>query len=217
MDNAVETVTMYDITPWHNFGFADIDGILLAMHCGGYFDALNQVTVDYEVDFSGTWVSVGTFPGTVPAVPEITGRTRAIASENTLLISALTGIQFSYVRFRIGLVTDASEPNQTPNAFPMTLRFFKRPDLRESGRVEIDVAGTIEAGDFTTADDIWKWLKVIYDMKEVPELTIGSYHTWAALIAIPRVVQTSSPAPEDIVADNTSFDVTIVANFAELM
>ena len=214
----VETEDMADITPWFTLGYANLAGPLLMLQCGGDFDEDNQVKVEYQLDFdeSGDWELLGTFPNTnLPGEVEITGRSEAVEQRDTLLFNELAGVPFTAVRFRWTLIS--SNPNQSPNAYPMVARFLKRPNLRQSIRWNIDVAATIgDRGGHVTPDDIWKELKAVYDLKVVPEITIGPYHTWAVMIGMPFIIE-SSGVRDDMVESVVSDTATIVINIAELL
>jgi hypothetical protein len=210
------------ITPWFALGFQELVGPLLGMSCAGFFDSSNKILVEYQTDLDevSAYTTLGTFPGTVASTPEIVGRSRAVAQDDFILFNSLVGVAAQWVRFRFTLKNSVgvSKPKQSPNAYPLILRFFKRPDLRESFRLEIDVGGTLSGReDLTTVDDLWQELKAIYDLQTVPTLVAGSISTWAVMIGFPRVIQFSEASADDINPNPVAQDATIVVNVAELL
>lgn len=210
------------ITPWFDLGFSELSGTLLTLNHGGYADASNTVAAYYQLDLDSTaWTLLGTFPNTAPEAPEITGRSRPVEDERTLLFSSLEGITFNRVRFKFllhNVVSGDGNAYQTPNAYPMTVRFMKRPDLRESIRIAIDPTETIAMrDDINSLDELWMELKALYDSHDIPKLEAGPVTTWAAMIALPRVLEISGLADDDIVPSTLSEELTIVFNVAELV
>ncbi|MGK2855527.1 MAG: hypothetical protein ACSLE3_15700 [Microbacteriaceae bacterium] len=205
------------ITPWFDMGFNELSGTLLALSHGGYADTDNTVLVEYQTDFNAAvWTTLGTYPNQVPAQPEINTRTNAVENERTLLFNSLSGVEFRWVRFRFTLQSVGDR--RTPNAYPLTVRFIKRPDMRDSIRIAIDVEQTIAArNDIESVDDLWLELKALYDSHEVPQLLAGSVTTWAAIIALPRVLELSDLGDNDIARTTNSNELTIVLNVVELV
>lgn len=216
-----EPANVSAITPWLDAGFSDISGALLAISHGGFADANNTVRIEYQTDFdTSAWVLLGTFPNTTPGEPEITGRSRPVQNTRTMLFNQLSGVRFRVVRFRYTLISSASYPRQSPNAYPLTLRFFKRPDLRESIRLAINVDDTLAlrgGGDVVSVDMLMAELKALYDLGLVPRLIIGGITTWALMIAFPRVVELADIGDEDVASNEVAKGLDIVLNVAELM
>ena len=213
----IETTNTADITPWFTLGFSNLSGPMLLLQCGGDFNASNQVKVEYQLDFDeSVWTLLGTFPNTyLPGEPEITGRLEAVEQADTLLFNGLSGVPFTAIRFRYTLIS--SNAKQSPNGYPMVARFLKRPQMRQSVRWNIDVSATIGGrGDIVTPDDILAELREVYDSRVVPEIFLGSHHTWAMFIGMPYILQ-GADSREDIVDDVVSKDATIVVNVAELL
>lgn len=220
---AITANNIVEITPWTALGFDDLRGALLDMVCGGFFDSANQVQVDYQVDLDeSAWTSLGTFPNTgAPAEAEVSGRSEPIEAENRLLFDGLQGVSFKWARFRFTLITTANPGYTTPNAYPMTLHFYKRPKGRRNIRFNVDVQATINErgsdGVGLTPDSIWQELCAVYDLDTVPEVEIGPYHTWAILTSIPYFTDIETDGDDSIVPIVTSADVTIAVTLAELI
>lgn len=222
----MEGDTLYLYTPWFDMGFSELKGTLIALSFGGYADAQNSVVVAYQLDdmsleITDSWTALGTFPNTAPGSPEITGRLDTVEDETTLLFgtdpNTLAGVSFTRVRFRVAL-DNGSETMQSPNGYPLTVRFIKRPDLRESIRIAVDVAETLAVrDDLTGFDDLWIELKQVYDSKTIPKLEVGPYTTWASMIALPRVLNVESPTEDDVARTVLSEQIDIVINVAELV
>ena len=157
-------------------------------------DLTRQVEIG-DLDEVTAWATLGTYPNTsVPSDPEISTRANPVEATGTLVFNAtdLRGKQFTWIRFRIGLEVLNDSGGQlithTPNAFPMTLRFFKRPQLRDSFRMEIDVNETLLGPDrATSVKDLIVSLRAIYNQLEIPKLVVGNQTTWAAMTSYPRI------------------------------
>lgn len=216
-----EPADMGLVTPWLDFGFSDINGALLALSHGGYADVNNTIRVEYQTDFDASaWVLLGSFPNATPGEPEITGRSRPVQNARTMLFNTLSGIRFRVARFRFTLINSASFPAQSPNAYPMTLRFYKRPDLRDSIRLAIDVEQTIAergGGDVVSVETLMAELKALYDLGVVPKLEVGPITTWALMIAYPRVIQLTDLAMDDVTRTVVPDGMDIILNVAELI
>jgi len=213
----IESTDLSFVTPWFSMGFSELAGTLLVLQLGGFADASNRITMEYQIDFDDNWQTLGTFPNTVPAEPEIAGRLRPVENATTLLFNTLSGVQFTWMRLRGTLISDLA--NQTPNAYPLTLRFFKRPDLRDSIRINVDVKATLGVrGDIHTVNDVLRELRESYDARIVPQLKVGSVETWAALIQMPRVlIMQDLDIDEDVVRGDQTADGIIALAFAELL
>jgi len=191
-------------TPWFDFGFADLDGALLAVRCGGFFDANNIIKVFLQVDTPATfdtWTEIGQFPNTGSFTPEIGNRGSAVEAENVLLFGGtgdLQGLSFTKARLRFQLIQDdtdvsgtADEPNQSPNAYPMVVQFVKRPNLRDSLRFSINLAETLGQFDETYgAFDLSKALRTYYDDPLPIKAEFGGHTTYAIITSFPRVFET---------------------------
>lgn len=192
-------------TPWFDFGFADLDGALLAIRCGGFFDSNNLIKVYYQVDSPAdfdVWTELGTFPNTGSFTPEIANRGDAVEAENVMLFGGtgdLQGVSFTKARFRFQLIMDdtdapstaADEPNQSPNAFPMIVQFLKRPNLRDSLRFSINVADTLGAQtEQYGAFDLAKALRAFYDDPLPVKAEFGEQTTYCMITSFPRVFET---------------------------
>jgi hypothetical protein len=224
----IEPIDMSALSPWFDMGFSELEGPLIAMTCGGFFDANNRVRVEYQLDMAtaGGWTLLGEYPNTdLPADPEVTGRSDPVENIRTLLFNGLTGIAFRYVRFRFTLISELDDegnpvtPNQTPNAYPLTLRFYKRPKMRESVMVNIDVTKTLtERPDNFTPDMLYAELKAIFDEPLTPAVSIGGYDSHMVIMGLPRVMSISDNGGEqDIEANLVAHGMVIRLNLAELI
>jgi hypothetical protein len=220
-----QTVTFEDddmavVHPWLNMGFSDLPGIALVLQCGGWFDATHKVKIEYQIDFDdSSWTTLGTFPGTVPGSPEITNRTTPVAAADTLVFDpggTLAGVAFQWIRFRVTLQTTSGH-TISPNAYPLTLRFLKRPNLRDSIRFEIDWQRTRGANpDLDTIKSLVNTLRDIYNATTVPKVTINEEVTYAAVTSYPRV-PVLGPSDKPVASDVDYEDAVLVFTMAELL
>ncbi len=229
----IETSDMQAITPWFDMGFSQLNGPMLTCHCGGWFDSNNKVKIEYQflggaalggfpytfpIQLPG-WNILGTFPNTdIPAEPEITGRADPVAAEDVILFNSLEGIEHNEARFRITLITTpGNQPRQTPNAYPLIFQFLKRPDLRDSLRIEIDVERTLGEGDVVNVDEILTTLRAAYNKKTIPVIEYGDRTTYAFLTSLPRILTIGEAAPSvgDIDAGDPPTNAVVVLTMAE--
>ena len=221
-DELVETVDISAITPWFDMGFSQLAGALLAMHCGGWFDASSQVKVEYQLDniTADGWTTLGTFPNVnAPTESEITGRPSPVEATDRLVFTSLQGIAFTRARFRITLITDASvEARQTPNALPLTLQFVKRPDIRDSIRIEVGVEETIAGpGDIESVDQLMTGLRNEYNQDQIPVMKYAGRTTYAFLTSLPTILELRGGRPPtgDVTTEESPTGATIVTTMAE--
>jgi hypothetical protein len=220
-----EPADQIEVTPWFPMGFAEFGGTALTLTCKGYFDETNFISVDYQLDTSlslsaqhqwnsstglaNSWQNLGQFPNLdATTEPEITGRVRPVETSDTLIFNTeegLDGLDFTYIRFRFRLRGRTLPVNNiTPNAYPMIFRFIKRPDMRDSFQLDIDVAETLNMrDDLESPDDLWMWLKEIHDTHRIPKLEAGPVNTWAYIISLPRILILNSDEDNDVVVPPT--------------
>ncbi|KKM98185.1 hypothetical protein LCGC14_1160620, partial [marine sediment metagenome] len=229
----IETADMAAIMPWFDMGFSQLSGPMLTCHCGGWFDSNNKVKVEYQflggaalggfpynfpIQLPG-WILLGEFPNTdIPGSPEISGRADPVATEDTILFNGLEGIEHNEARFRITLITTpGNQPRQTPNAYPLIFQFLKRPDLRDSLRIEVDVQKTIGAGDVSTVDELLSSLRAAYNKKTIPVVTYADRTTYAFLTSLPRILTIGGVQPTvgDVSSDDIPTGAVVVVTMAE--
>jgi hypothetical protein len=211
-----QTATM----PWFNMGFSDLPGIALAMRCGGWFDATHTIKIEYQIDFVETsWTTLGTFPGAVPADPEITNRVTPVAGADTLTFgTGLHGVAFKWIRFRITLATPASS-KKSPNAYPLTFQFIKRPNLRDQVRFAVDWQRTQAANPDLpnfTIKDLVNTIRDIYNATTQPKITINGEVTYSVITSYPRV-PVLGPSIHRVTGDVDYESAVLVLTAAELL
>lgn len=246
MTDVVEPATLYFETPWYDAGFANLEGALLALHLGGYADSDLEITVSYQVDDDESlWSVIGTFPNNnVPSAPyEILDRDKAVAQPDHIVFrkgsgtTTLHGIKFTKVRFLVQLkhtttLGVANQPYRTPNAFPMTLQFLKRPDMRDSYRFVIDVEQTLRANhlmqqvtsvdeviEITQVRELEKQLRVFYNSSTILRCEWADKRTYGFITSFPRIFDVSSGNDDNALSVDTSGGHvnggTFVLTFAE--
>lgn len=216
----IETGNLAAITPWFSFGFNNLVGAMLALQHGGYADTNNKILVEYQQDFDeSAWINLGTFPNeNLPTQPEVKGRGEPVANASTLLFNIMSGVAFTWMRMRFTLIS--LDANQSPNAFPMTARFFKRPKLRNSFRINLDIQTTIDnRQDINTPDEILNELRATYDSPIVPQLVLGPINTWALIMQFPAVLvlDPETERNDDVVPTEVSQGAVITLNFGEMI
>ena len=215
---------LYFVTPWYDLGLATLTGALLAVHCGGWFydegqsiDVSYQTTLDDEQN--DTWHALGSFPNTgAPASPEITGRGEPVEAIDTLLFSPkLQGLSFRRVRFLIQLNNDGTHLQRSPNAFPLTIQFLKRPKMRDSLRFDVDVEQTVASGEFDGPEALMDALRSCYDEDAMLKLEYANRTTYTFMTSFPRVL-TPDEMGSDVnegVGDREIRGGTFVLTYAE--
>lgn len=218
MVDLVEPALIRVETPWYDAGFANLEGALLAMYLGGYADDNVPIWVYYQKnDDESAWTLVGVFPNSsIPAAPyEITDRDKSVAQSNRIIFrlgsgtTTLHGISFRRVRFRFELRHTTSggtpiTPYRTPNAFPITLQFLKRPDMRDSYRYVIDVEETLranylkqelvtvdEAAEITQVRELAKELRLFYNSPTMLQCEWADMRTYGFITSFPRIFEVS--------------------------
>lgn len=117
------------ITPWFEVG-TDVQGLALRVLAHVETpNSSNTVRIDYEIDESGSFVTLGTI-----TTSGITTFTFANAGDATIL----EGVAFREIRFRVIMVRDATTTN-TPDLQELTLEFRKKLRPKWQHRVTIDL------------------------------------------------------------------------------
>lgn len=231
MVDVVEPANLYFETPWYDAGFANLEGALLAMHLGGFANDDLKIQIAYEVDNDEfAYAVIGTFPNdSVPNPPyEILDRDKSVAQIDHIVFrkgsgtETLHGIEFTKVRFLVTLIHTTTlgvpnQPYQTPNAYPLTLQFLKRPDMRDSYRFVIDVEETLKANnlrqELTTVDEVQeitqvrelaKELRLYYNSPTMLRCEWGDMRTYGFITSFPRIFEIESGMDEVALSANTS-------------
>ena len=101
------------ITEWFDAGFEEINKAFKELIVKGIFTTTEIITVYYEIDDSGSWVSFGTVN----------------ANETTLPLSITSAaIVAKKIRFKFAFARDAADTSKTPKLTSATLKYLMRPE-----------------------------------------------------------------------------------------
>lgn len=179
-------------TGWFDGGFAELEGALIRLAIDAYRLSANEtVQVEYRLNNNetGAYINIGTFTNNQQEVwfggPR--GQHR--------------GVSFKTVQFRITLDRGATT-NRTPILKALILLFDKKPKVRTSWTIQVDVSRMIErkvriGGEKATSERVWQFLKTLVNHPTLIELKVPSLESGGVNVRItdmPATVQDIRPA-----------------------
>lgn len=166
------------ITGWYDGGFQDLTGALYRMEIDGFhLTATETVQVEYRLnnDENAAWTLLGTFNNS----------TRVLWFD-----AAHRGVSFRTIQFRITLSRGADN-TLSPEIVALVLVYDKRPTLRTSWAMRVDVMRMIEqkvdvGGSPATFNSVYQALRNTYQKPTLVPLTIPQVGTFnVKLVDIP--------------------------------
>ena len=165
------------ITGWYDGGFQDLTGALYRMEIDGFnLSATETVQVEYRLNnVEGDWTNLGTF----------TDSTRVLWFD-----AQKRGLSFRTVQFRITL-SRGSDNTKSPEVIALVLVYDKRPTLRTSWALRVDVMRMVEQnvdvdGSPATFANVYQRLRSTYQKPTLVPLTIPQAGTFnVRLVDIP--------------------------------
>ncbi len=176
-NEAFEDGPLHFETGWFDGGFAELEGILIRLGIDGYdINANETVRVEYRLNNNtdSAYTNLGTFT----------------TNQQELWFSVdHQGLPFKTVQFRISLDRGSTASN-TPELRALILLFDKKPLMRTSWTIRIDVSrmievnSTLEGEELSTFESIWQQLKTFYNSPKLLELRVPSMESGGVKVRI---------------------------------
>ena len=162
---------------WFDGGFSELEGVLLKLSIDAYqLTTTETVLVEYRLNNneSSAYTTLGTFTN----------------NQQTLFFTKDgKGVPFKTVQFRISL-DRGSTAQATPILRALILLFDKKPLMRTSWTVKIDVSRmversmTLEEEERATFESVWQQLKTFYNTPQLLTLRVPSIESGGILVRI---------------------------------
>ncbi len=158
-------------TGWFDGGFVELEGVLLRLTLDGHnLSNTETVLVEYRLnnDEDATYLSLGTFTNNQQVV---------------WFDEEKRGVAFKSVQFRISLDRATalnSDRTKSPELRALILLFDKKPHIRTSWNIRIDMSRTAERGMLldpetpATVETIWQFLKSLVNTPKLINLQVPS-------------------------------------------
>lgn len=152
---------------WFNGGFSELEGVLIRLGIDGYgITETETVKVEYRLNNStdSAYTLLGTFTSN---------------QQELWFPTDHQGLPFKTVQFRVTL-DRGSDISVTPELKALILLFDKKPLMRTSWTIRIDVSrmievsATLEGEETATYESIWQQLKTYYNTPKLLRLRIPS-------------------------------------------
>jgi hypothetical protein len=162
---------------WFDGGFVELEGILIRLGIDGYgLNTDETVRVEYRLnnDTTAAYTNLGTF-------------TRN--QQEIWFADDHQGVPFKTVQFRVSLDRGSTTSN-TPELRALILLFDKKPLMRTSWTVRIDVSRmietskTLEEEETATFESVWQQLKTFYNSPKLLRLRVPSMESGGVNVRI---------------------------------
>ena len=166
-------------TGWFDGGFSELEGALLRMDFDGYrLTSTETVQVEYRLNNNedADWTNLGTFTTNQQEIwfggPRVGHR----------------GIAFKTVQFRVSL-DRGTTTSRTPVLRALILLFDKKPKVRTSWTLQIDVSKMVErgirvSGRQATYERVWQFIKTLVNTPTLLELKVPSLESGGVNVRI---------------------------------
>jgi hypothetical protein len=185
------------VTGWYDGGFLDIEGVLLKMNCDAFSLSEGEtVLVEYRLDNdeNNAYTTLGTF-------------TR---NQQTLYFTEeRRGMVFKTVQFRITL-DRGSDSTKSPELKALILVFDKRPNLRTSWQLRIDLSRGVERGFHDSVADGWDKLKAIWNTRSLLQLIIPTVEPTGINVRAAQMVAQFEEVRLEDTARSKQVDLTLL-------
>lgn len=176
-------------TGWFDGGFSELQGALIRLAYDGYHMSTSEtVQVEYRLNNNedATYINLGTF---------------TLNQQEIWFSTDHQGIPFKTVQFRVTLDRGATT-NRTPEMRALILLFDKKPEVRTSWTIQVDVARMVDRqiqidGETATTERVWQFLKRLANYPTLLRLVVPSLESGGVNVRItdmPATIQDFRPA-----------------------
>lgn len=176
-NEAFEDGPLHFETGWFNGGFSELEGVLIRLGIDGYgINTDETVLVEYRLnnDTDSAYTTLGTY---------------TTNQQELWFTDDHQGLAFKTVQFRISLDRGSTTSN-TPEMRALILLFDKKPLMRTSWTIRVDVSRMIEVGatleneEKATFESIWQQLKTFYNTPSLLRLRVPSMESGGVNVRI---------------------------------